>query len=63
MLLTSNVDFIPVIEAVQRMGKRVFVFGFRAGLASPSEFGYVPARFIDLEPRMSEYLCDRQASE
>lgn len=58
MLLTSDVDFIPVIDAVQRMGKRVYVFGFREGVASQSDFDYVPEKFIDLGDRMSQYLCD-----
>jgi uncharacterized LabA/DUF88 family protein len=48
-LLTSDIDYLPVIEAVRRMGKRVFVLGFAndtAGETSP--FRYVPDAFVDI---------------
>jgi len=48
LLFTSDVDYIPVIEAVQRLGKRVFVFGYRDGLSRHSELEYKPDLFIDL---------------
>ena len=49
-LFTSDVDYIPVIEAVQRMGKRVFVFGYQNGIGKNSAMEYVPVEFIDLTP-------------
>src|SRR5947209_2292626 len=48
LLFTSDVDFLPVIEAVRRIGKLVFVAGYREGLAERSPLEYVPDRFIDL---------------
>jgi len=48
-LYTSDVDYIPVIEVVKRMGKAVYVFGYRSGLGRNSPLEYVPDRFVDLE--------------
>ena len=48
-LFTSDVDYLPVIEAVQRMGKLVRVYGYRSGLGKNSPLEYVPDRFIDME--------------
>ena len=47
-LFTSDVDYIPVIEAVQRMGKSVAVYGYRNGLGKNSSMTYVPDVFYDL---------------
>ncbi len=48
LLFTSDADFLPAVEAVRRMGKIVWVFGYRAALPKRSEYLYVPDRFIDL---------------
>lgn len=48
-LYTSDSDFIPVIKAVRRMGKRVIVYGFKNGLQANSELEYVPDEFKDLQ--------------
>jgi len=48
ILFTSDVDYIPVIEAVQRMGKRVCVYGYRNGIGKNSAMEYVPFEFLDL---------------
>jgi uncharacterized LabA/DUF88 family protein len=57
LLLTSDIDYLPVIEAVRRMGKHVIVAGYVEGLAKDSPFYYVPEEFVDLgEPVMSKYL-------
>jgi uncharacterized LabA/DUF88 family protein len=47
-LFTSDVDYLPVIEAVRRRGKRVCVVGFENGLGKRSPLLYVPDYFIDL---------------
>jgi uncharacterized LabA/DUF88 family protein len=47
LLFTSDIDYLPVIRAVRRMGKTVIVFGFRDAVADDSPFLYVPERFID----------------
>lgn len=47
-LLTSDIDYLPVIETVRRMGKHVHVAGYPDGLAKDSPFLYVPERFIDI---------------
>jgi uncharacterized LabA/DUF88 family protein len=47
-LFTSDADFLPDIEAVRRMGKIVWVFGFASVLSERSPYLYVPDRFVDL---------------
>lgn len=47
-LFTSDADFLPAIEAVRRMGKIVWVFGYQSALPNRSSFLHVPDRFIDL---------------
>lgn len=47
-LFTSDIDFLPVIRVVQRMGKKAIVFGYRNGLGARSELEYVPDAFVDL---------------
>jgi uncharacterized LabA/DUF88 family protein len=47
-LFTSDADFLPAIEAVRRMGKIVWVFGFASALPERSPYLYVPDRFVDL---------------
>ncbi len=47
-LFTSDADFLPAIEAVRRMGKTVWVFGYQTNLPRNSPYLYIPDRFIDL---------------
>jgi uncharacterized protein (TIGR00288 family) len=51
-LFTSDIDFLPVIRAIQRMGKKVIVFGYKDGLGTRSELEYVPDVFVDLSDHM-----------
>lgn len=51
-LFTSDADFLPAIEAVRRMGKIVWVFGFASALPDRSPYLYVPDRFIDLHSHL-----------
>jgi len=48
LLFTSDIDYLPVIHAVRRMGKTVIVFGFNEGIAVDSPFLYVAERYIDI---------------
>lgn len=48
-LYTSDVDFLPVIQAIKAQGKQVFVHGYRNGLAQLSPLLHEPDRFVDLE--------------
>jgi len=48
-LYTSDVDFLPVIQAVKARGKQVYVHGYKNGLSERSPLLYVPDRFVDLE--------------
>ena len=45
---TSDIDFLPVIRVLRRLGKRVFLFGYSDGLGTRSELEYVPDVFVDL---------------
>jgi uncharacterized LabA/DUF88 family protein len=47
-----SIDFLPVIRAIQRMGKKVIVFGYKDGLGTRSELEYVPDVFVDLSDHM-----------
>jgi uncharacterized LabA/DUF88 family protein len=49
---TSDMDFLPVIRVVQRLGKKVVLFGYADGMGKKSELEYVPDGFIDLSARM-----------
>lgn len=53
VLLTSDVDFVPAIEVVQRLGKPVLVFGFGSGLGLRSKLLHVPDVFLDLESHVA----------
>ena len=61
ILFTSDVDYIPVIEAVQRTGKMVFVYGYQNGIGKNSALEYVPDAFVDLTRCMEKRhaLLDR----
>lgn len=47
-LATSDVDYLPAIQAVRRLGKQVFVFGYKEGIAKDSAFLHAVEKFIDL---------------
>lgn len=51
-LFTSDADFLPAVEAVRRMGKVVWVFGFASALPERSPYLYVPDRFVDLRDHL-----------
>lgn len=53
-LFTSDLDFLPLIQAVRRMGKCVTVLGYQAGLTKMSPLVYVPDRFVDLGKLMEK---------
>jgi uncharacterized LabA/DUF88 family protein len=48
VIFTSDVDFLPLVRAVRRMGKLVFVAGYREGLSERSPLEYEPDQFLDL---------------
>lgn len=56
-LFTSDIDFLPVIRVLHRIGRKVIVFGYSDGLSNRSELEYVPDAFVDLAEHMrSNYL-------
>jgi uncharacterized LabA/DUF88 family protein len=58
-LFTSDADFLPVIDAVQQLGKKVYVCGYRQGIGERSPLEYCPDRFIDLTERVRAYRATR----
>jgi uncharacterized LabA/DUF88 family protein len=50
---TSDIDFLPVIRVLQRLGKKVVVFGYRSGLGKRSALEYVPDGFVELGEYMT----------
>jgi uncharacterized LabA/DUF88 family protein len=48
LLFTSDLDFLPVIRGIRRMGKQVLVLGYREGLTERSPLLYEPDGFYDL---------------
>jgi uncharacterized LabA/DUF88 family protein len=54
-LFTSDIDFLPVIRAIQRLGKKVVVFGYATGLGVRSELEYVPDAFVELGDHLVTY--------
>ena len=57
-LFSSDLDFIPVIQAVKRLGKHVIVCGYKDAIGKRSELQFVPDGFADLTPRVKEYHID-----
>jgi uncharacterized LabA/DUF88 family protein len=51
-LYTSDIDFLPAINAVRGRGKRVYVFGYAEGLSKQSPFLHACEQFVDLEELM-----------
>ena len=61
-LFTSDIDFLPVIRIVQRLGKQVVVFAYKDGLGKRSQLEYVPEAFVDLGVHMKNvYKFDAQS--
>ena len=63
LFFTTDADFLPVIEAVQRMGKSAYVYGYKSGLGKNSHLEYLPSGFFDLGPGLEQAagICpDRQ---
>lgn len=52
LLFTSDADFLPAVEAIRRMGKIVWVFGYSVALQNSSPYLYVPDRFVDLREEL-----------
>lgn len=59
-LYTSDVDFLPVITAVQNLGKDVCVFGYEDGLGPNSAMWHVPRLFTDLTKTLRDE-CERES--
>jgi len=57
-LFTSDLDFVPVIEAVKRLGKQVVVCGYRHAIGKRSELEFVPDGFADIKERIQDYQVD-----
>ena len=62
-LFTSDIDFMPVARIVQRMGKKVIVFGYSDGLGARSEFEYAPDGFVDLGPYVEQTYLPKTESK
>lgn len=62
-IFTSDVDFVPAIEIVRRLGRKVYVCGYQEGLGKNSALEYIPDRFIDLEERVKSYILSPQNQE
>lgn len=61
-LFTSDVDYVPVIQAIQRVGQKVIVFGYKDGLGNKSDLEYIPDAFIDLGEYMQNYKCQKSGA-
>jgi uncharacterized LabA/DUF88 family protein len=48
VLATSDIDYLPAIKAVRRMGKHVYVIGHGEAIAKDSPFLYLPEIFLDV---------------
>jgi uncharacterized LabA/DUF88 family protein len=59
LLFTSDVDYMPVIRAVRRMGKRVLVLGYREGLTKRSALEFEPDAFYDLGEIVRAEYCPK----
>lgn len=60
-VFTSDIDFLPALRVVQRMGKKVIVFGYKNGLSAQSRLAYVPDAFVDLTDHVrTAYLVANQ---
>lgn len=59
-LFTTDADFLPAVEAVRRLGKRVYVFGYGSNLRKRSEYLFVPDQFINLERHLAHAWHDER---
>lgn len=55
LLFTSDIDYLPVIRAIQQLGKKVAVFGYQQGIGKRSELEHVPDWFIDLNEHLRRH--------
>lgn len=62
-LFSSDLDFVPIVEAVKRLGKRVIVCGYRDALGVHSDLEFVPDAFVDLTARVETYSWKRENPE
>jgi len=62
-LCTSDADFIPVVQAIRRIGKAVYVLGYREALGERSVFEYMPDAFLDLGELMRNLQWSRTDRE
>jgi len=61
LLFTSEVDFMPAIRAVRRIGKEVTVLGYRDGLSHNSPLEYEPDLFFDLEKVLADWYRPKRS--
>ncbi|MEZ6136984.1 MAG: NYN domain-containing protein [Pirellulaceae bacterium] len=55
-IYTSDVDFIPLIQALRARGPTVKVFGYNNGLGNLSELETIPDQFIDLTDFLANHF-------
>lgn len=60
LLFTSDIDYLPVIAAIQQLGKKVAVFGYKQGLGTRSDLEYVPDHFVDLNRHIQTWYKPRE---
>jgi hypothetical protein len=60
LLFTSDGDFLPSVEAVRRMGKIVWVFGYADVLPTRSPYLNLPDRFVDLGAYLKHVWTDHR---
>jgi uncharacterized LabA/DUF88 family protein len=61
-LFTSDIDYLSVMQAIQRLGRKVIIFGYKDGLGTNSELEYVPDAFINLEEYMRQYTFEKESA-
>jgi len=54
-LFTSDVDFVPALRVLRRLGKQIIVCGYQNAIGKRSELEHVPDAFADLTDRVGEY--------
>jgi uncharacterized LabA/DUF88 family protein len=53
ILFCSDVDYLPVIKAIQRKGKRIILAGYTEGMSEQSPLFHVPDEFWNLSKWMN----------
>lgn len=56
MIFTSDRDFLPLVESIRSLGKRVVLCGYACGLGKDSPFLYCADLFHDLQPEIQRLL-------